>query len=199
MTARRRVELWYDFASTYSYLSVMRIATLAQACDVRVDWRPFLLGPIFARQGWSTSPFNLYPAKGRNMARDLERLAQERGLRFCMPDPFPQNSLLAARIGTVGVEEGWVADFTCRVFLAEFAMGAQISDPQTLAGVLEDMSLDEQRILAAAQSPATKDALRRSTDEAMAKGIYGAPSFIVGQELFWGDDRLEQALRWASR
>lgn len=197
MAERPRIEFWYDFASTYSYLSVMRITALAQVHDIRIEWRPFLLGAIFARQGWSTSPFNLYPAKGRNMMRDLERLAQERGLGFRMPDPFPQNSLLAARVGTVGVEEGWIADFTRGVFQAEFATGAQISDPQVLAGVLEDIHLDAKRILAAAQSSETKDALRRRTDEAIAKDIYGAPSFVVGQELFWGDDRLEQALRWA--
>ncbi len=198
MAERPRIEIWYDFASTYSYLSVMRITALAQVHDIRIEWRPFLLGAIFAKQGWSTSPFNLYPAKGRNMIRDLERLAQERGLGFRMPDPFPQNSLLAARVSTVGAEEGWIADFTRRVFQAEFATGTQISDPQALARVLEDMHLDAKRILAAAQSPETKDALRRRTDEAIAKGIYGAPSFIVGQELFWGDDRLEQALRWAA-
>ena len=104
-----KIEFWYDFASTYSYLSAMRIEALAGAAGVAVEWRPFLLGPIFAAQGWTPSPFNLYPAKGRNMVRDIERLAAARGLRFVLPAKFPQNSLMAARLALVGAEEDWIA------------------------------------------------------------------------------------------
>ena len=77
-----RIEFWYDFASTYSYLSAMRIESLAAGAGVEIVWRPFLLGPIFRAQGWDTSPFNLYPAKGRYMVRDIERLAQRYRLRI---------------------------------------------------------------------------------------------------------------------
>src|SRR5215475_8269845 len=92
------LDFWFDFASTYSYLAAMRIGPLAQKADVWVRFRPFLLGPIFKAQGWTTSPFNLYPAKGRHMWRDLERSCAELQLAFRRPDPFPQNSLLAARV-----------------------------------------------------------------------------------------------------
>jgi len=195
----RKLEFWYDFASTYSYLSAMRIEALAAAAGVGVAWKPFLLGPIFGAQGWTTSPFNLYPAKGRNMVRDIERLAAERDLGFALPARFPQNSLMAARLALVGGDEGWIAPFTRAVYLAEFARGLDISDRQALAAILQSLHLDSEQIFARIEQADIKERLRRQTAEAQARGIFGAPSFLVGEELFWGDDRLEQALAWAKR
>jgi 2-hydroxychromene-2-carboxylate isomerase len=194
-----KLEFWYEFASTYSYLAAMRIEALAARAGVAVEWKPFLLGPIFHAQGWESSPFNLYPAKGRYMVRDLARLAAERGLRFALPQPFPQNSLLAARVALVGADEGWVAPFTRAVFTAEFADGAQIADRGTLAAILDGLKLDAQRILSRIDEPAIKERLKQQTAQAQRLGIFGAPSFASGGELFWGDDRLEQALAWAKR
>jgi 2-hydroxychromene-2-carboxylate isomerase len=194
-----KIEFWYEFASTYSYLAAMRIEALATAAGVTVEWKPFLLGPIFYAQGWDNSPFNLYPVKGRYMVRDMERLAAERGLRFAMPEPFPQNSLTAARVALVGAEEGWVAPFTRAVYTAEFADGAQIADKGVLAAILDGLRLDSKRIMARIDEPEIKDRLKRQTAQAQERGIFGAPSFLVGTELFWGDDRLEHALAFAKR
>ena len=194
-----RIEFWYEFASTYSYLAAMRIEVVAAAAGVAVEWKPFLLGPIFHAQGWDNSPFNIYPTKGRYMVRDMERLAAERGLRFALPKPFPQNSLLAARLALVGAEEGWIAPFTRTVFTAEFADGAQIADRSVLAAILDGLRLDSQRLLSRIEQPEIKDRLKRQTGKAQELGIFGAPSFVSGGELFWGDDRLEQALAWAKR
>mgnify|MGYP001373346485 CR=1 FL=1 len=92
------VEFWFEFASTYSYLSVMRIERAAQAAGVDIAWKPFLLGPVFLALGWNDSPFNIYPPKGRYMWRDLERLAAKEGLPFQRPSRFPRSGVLAARV-----------------------------------------------------------------------------------------------------
>jgi 2-hydroxychromene-2-carboxylate isomerase len=189
-----QIEFWYDFASTYSYLSAMRIEALAERAGVQVLWKPLLLGPIFRTQGWDTSPFNIYPAKGRYMVRDMERLAAARGLPFKLPQPFPQNSLHAARLALIGLAEGWGAAFTRAVYEAEFAAGADIGDKSVLAGLLTRLGLDAAALLARADLPETKQRLRQQTEEAQELGIFGAPSFLARGELFWGDDRLEQAL-----
>lgn len=191
---------WYEFASTYSYLSAMRIEKLAGAAGVAVVWRPFLLGPIFKQQGWPTSPFNIYPAKGRYMVRDIERIAASRGLAFRMPNPFPASSLLAARVALVGVEEGWVAPLSRAIFDAEFARGADIASGEVVAGLLRSLSIEAGPVLERAQSPEIKQKLKDNTDAARQVGLFGAPTFETeDKELFWGDDRLEQALAWAAR
>ncbi len=194
------VEFWYEFASTYSYLSVMRIEAAAQAAGIEIAWRPFLLGPIFKAQGWDTSPFNVYPAKGRYMVRDIERIATARGLVFRMPETFPANGLEAARIALVGAAAGWCPDFTRAVFAAQFSRGEEISRPELLTSILASLGLDPVQVIAASCSGANKQALRSQTEAAVKRGVFGAPSFTTADgELFWGDDRLEQALAWAKR
>jgi 2-hydroxychromene-2-carboxylate isomerase len=188
---------WYDFASTYSWLAAERIETLAAQAGVEVTWRPFLLGPIFAAQGWTSSPFNLFPAKGRNMWRDMERQCARLGLPPIMrPDPFPQNSLLAARVATALPTDARPL-FSRAVYRAQFSQGRPIADRGGLAAILDEIGAAFDAI-AAAGAAETKDALRQTTDQAQAIGIYGAPSFTTGSgELFWGNDRLEEAIAWA--
>lgn len=191
------IHFWYEFASTYSYLSVMRIDKVADAAGAEVVWRPFLLGPIFAEQGWNDSPFNLYPAKGRNMWRDLERLCEEYGLDFKRPSVFPRNGLRAARIAFVAAAEGWCAEFTRAVFTANFARDREISEANVLAEILSDLGRDAAAITEASNAPANKEGLRVQTEEAKGRGIFGAPSFTVDNELFWGNDRLGTAIAWS--
>jgi 2-hydroxychromene-2-carboxylate isomerase len=197
MARRPILEFWYEFASTYSYLAAMRIEAMADEAGVALVWRPFLLGPIFSAQGWSSSPFNLYPAKGRYMWRDMEREAARFGVPFHRPAPFPQNGLLAARIALLGADRGWTPAFTRAVYTAEFAGGRDIAGPEALSGILADLSLDPDAILAEAQADANKARLRRLNEEAQARGVFGAPTFLAEDgEMFWGNDRLEQALDW---
>ena len=194
----QRLSFWFEFASTYSYLSAMRIEALAARAGVAVEWRPFLLGPIFADQGWTTSPFNLYPAKGRYMWRDVARRARSLEIGFQRPEPFPQNSLLAARVALLAVRTPHGADFCRAVFEAEFADGRNIADPTTLQWLLTEVGLAPD-LLDLANDPSNKQALRDAVEAARALHIFGAPSFAVGHELFWGDDRLEDAMAFARR
>ena len=192
------LDFWFDFASTYSYPAAMRIDPLAAAAGVTVRYRPFLLGPIFKAQGWDSSPFNLYEAKGRHMWRDLERLCADLALPFRRPAPFPQNGLLATRVALVGLGNRWGEDFCRAVFRAAFADGVRIDEAAAIGGLLTELRLDPKSALAAAQADGNKLRLRQQTDEAQRLGIFGAPTFVTGDgELFWGNDRLERALHWA--
>ena len=197
-----KIEFWYDFASTYSYLSAMRIEALAAANGLIVEWKPFLLGPIFKAQGWDTSPFNIYPAKGRYMIRDIKRSAAALGLPFHAPEPFPQHSLAAARMALAAAEYGAISAFTRAVFTAQFAEARNIGDPATLLAALQEVAstsgLDVARISARSGDTAIKEQLRAQSAEASRLGLFGAPSFrTIDGELFWGDDRLDQAVAWA--
>src|ERR1700742_850236 len=127
--SRPVLDVYLEFASTYSYPAAMRIGALAQAAGVDLRWKPFLLGPIFKAQGWDTSPFNLFPVKGRHMWRDLERTCADLGLPFRRPDPFPQNSLLGARVAMVGLAQNWGEDFSIALYRAQFADGRRIDEP----------------------------------------------------------------------
>lgn len=195
-----KLEFWYDFASTYSYLSAIRIEALAKAAGVDVDWRPFLLGPIFQAQGWSTSPFNLYPAKGRYMKRDIERIATARGRVFHMSDTMPQHSVMAARIALALRPQGLIAEFSRAVFEAQFEQAMDIGARAVLASITERLGLDSAGLFARIAEADIKRQLKADTDHAAATGIFGAPTFLTSDgEIFWGDDRLEQALVWSSR
>ena len=191
------LDFWFEFASTYSYLAAGRIETAARADGVTVRWRPFLLGPIFKAQGWNDSPFNVYPVKGRYMWRDMERLCARYGLPLRRPSVFPRNSLLAARATLAGADASWVPAFVRRVYRANFADDRDIADAAVLRALLDEVGAPATDVLARTESPEVKAQLRARTDEAIALGIFGAPSFVVRGELFWGNDRLEDALAWA--
>lgn len=190
------VQFWFDFASTYSYVAALRIEALAGSGGVPFEWRPFLLGPIFQRQGWSDSPFNLYPARGRYMWRDIERQCRRHGLPFRRPTVFPRNSVLAARVACAGSGRSWLPGFIRGVFRANFAEDRDISDAAVVGGILRSLGEDGDGVIALATSPGHKDRLRRETETAWEQGIFGAPTCVVDGELFWGNDRLEEALDW---
>lgn len=200
MTARPRLDFWHEFASTYSYIAAMRVEVAAARHDVEIVWRPFLLAPIFGAQGLTDSPFNIYADKGRYMWRDMARLCEDYGLAFRRPSAFPRNGLLAARVAVAGVRDGWGPAFIRGVYEANFVHDRDITDAAVLAPIVIAAGGDAERAFADAADDAIKMALRRQTEEAQSRGVFGAPSFTTADgELFWGHDRLEQALRWAAK
>ncbi len=194
-----KFEIWFEFASTYSYLTVSRAEKLLESVPVELAWRPFLLGPIFRDRGMDTSPFIFDPVKGRYMWKDMERRCEKYGLPFTRPSVFPMNGLKAARIMTAALGQPWCGAFARSVFAAQFGNGADISDDRVLATALEMCGVAPAPWFDRAQRPETKDALRAATDRARNLGIFGAPSMVVDGELFWGDDRLEDAIAFACR
>lgn len=194
----KEIEFWFEFASTYSYLAAHRIEDLAYGANLKVKWRSFLLGPIFAAQGWNDSPFNIYPVKGVYMWRDMERLADRYGLPFKKPSLFPRANMAAARIAFLGADEPWCADFVKAVYTANFAEDRATETDEVIGEIVTAIGEDRDALFEAISDPALKDAFKAQNARAADLGIFGAPSVTVGSELFWGDDRLDQAVEFAS-
>lgn len=198
----KQLTFWFEFASTYSYLSALRVEDVAKSAGVEVVWRPFLLGPIFAAQGLTDSPFNVFPIKGAYTWRDLERECVKYGFPVLKkPEVFPGNGMLAARVATLGAGESWQADFVRGVYLAQFVEGKALADAGTSVAVLDGLGVDGAAIVERAQTDqVVKDALKAATAEAQAAGIFGAPSFTTPDgEVFWGNDRLDDAVAWVAK
>lgn len=203
MTARPTIECWFDFASSYSYLSVMRIERDAAALGVQVLWRPLLLGPVLQAQGWPMPPFVQQPAKARYMwTHDLPRQCRKRGLPVVASPPraFPRSALLPLRVALLGADQqaDWVGEFCRRLIAANFVGDQEIESPDLVKAVLACLGLPAAALIDAAQTPEHKQRLRDQTAHAQARGVFGAPTFFVGDEMFWGDDRLDDALARAA-
>jgi 2-hydroxychromene-2-carboxylate isomerase len=194
-----RLAFWYEFASTYSYPAAMRIEALAAEVGVDVVWRPFLLGPLFhSQQGLTDSPFNAFPVKGKYMWRDMERVCEAQGAPFVRPTAFPRNGLLAARVAVAGLDEGWTPEFTRLVYQANFAHDEDIADRELLAPLVTQAGGNAEAAFEQASSEGVKARLRSHVDMAIEAGVFGAPSFTTDDgELFWGNDRINEALQWA--
>jgi 2-hydroxychromene-2-carboxylate isomerase len=197
-TPHPTIEFWFEFGSNYSYLSALRIEALADAAGVTVLWRPFLLGPIFRTLGWSSSPFVLQPAKGRYMWRDMEREAAKYGLPWRRPSAFPRSAVLPIRVAALGANTHWIGEFCRRVMLQNWVQDREIDDPAPVCEALAGLVPDPAAQLAAALAPENRQRLRANTDTAAARGVFGAPTFFVGDEMFWGNDRLADAIACAA-
>jgi 2-hydroxychromene-2-carboxylate isomerase len=189
------MQFWFDFASTYSYVAALRVEEACARAGVQLEYKPFLLGPIFTEQlGIKDSPFNVFPVRGRYMWRDLERLCEKYDLPFRRPSVFPRNSILAARVACCAGDA--IGPLVRAIFKANFAEDRDIADAAVIKALVDGIGGDGAQALQLAGSADVKSQLRANTSEAQRLGIFGAPDFVALGELFFGQDRLEDAIAW---
>ena len=192
------MDVWVSIGSTYCYLTVNRVEAAARAAGVPLCWRVLDVRTLTIRQ--DNIPFATKPAKLAYMWRDLGRRAAARGLSPRLPAPYPLADLARAnRVALVGLEEGWGPAYIRETYRRWFEEGAPAGEEPNLSASLAELGLDPGAVIARADAEATVAALALATDAAEADGLFGVPSFVVAGELFWGDDRLEDALAHAAR
>ena len=189
------IDFWFSMGSTCTYLSVMRLGEMQQSSGIRFRWRPFHLLVIL--QEMKHVPFADKPAKCAYMWRDIERRAAMYDLAVSLPAPYPaKQSIVANLVTIVGMRQGWGDDFVRAAYRRWFQRGQETGSEPNVSESLREIGQDPLPILASANGPEAKETLMEETAAARDLGIFGSPTFAVGREIFWGDDRLEDAISW---
>ena len=191
-----KIDFWFSIGSTYSYLTVMRLAEVEDASGAGFRWRPFNVRHVMIEQ--NNIPFKDKPVKTAYMWRDIERRAERYGLNPRLPAPYPLPGLVLANlVATLAAEEGWVEDYVRTAYRRWFEEGLPAGEDPNLSESLREIGQEPDRVLAQARTERIEGALATSTEEAMRLGVFGSPTFVVDEEVFWGDDRLDDAIAWA--
>ena len=198
MSEKPVIDFWCSIGSTYTYLSVMRLAGIERASGIAFRWRPFSVRQIMNEM--DNIPFRTKPVKAAYMWRDIERRAAMYGLPARVPAPYPLAQCdVANRVAVLGAAECWVADYACATYRRWFEAGLEPGSEPNLTDSLREIGQDAPRVLVQAAGPEVGAAYEAANDEARRIGIFGSPTFAVGSELFWGDDRLDDAIAWRRR
>lgn len=187
----KTVEFFFDLGSPAAYLAYKRLPAICEAAEATLHWRPMLLGGVFQATG-NQSPVNI-PAKGRYLFADLQRFARRHDIPFRQNPHFPINTLTLMRIAT-GLqlrEPQRFGPYVDAVFRAIWADALDVNDPAVVAGVLRQAGFDADALMALAGDAQVKQRLKDDTQEAVARGVFGAPTFFVDGEMYWGQDRLD--------
>ncbi len=190
------LDFYFDFSSPYGYLAAERIDGIAAKHGRSVTWRPMLLGAVFQKIGGS--PLVDQPMKGPYSRLDMLRSARLHGIVFNVPDNFPVNSIAACRAyyWLAGSDPGTAHDLAQALYRGYFVENRDLSRPETVVGAAQALGVDGDALVAAVQDQAIKDRLRAENDAAIERGVFGSPTVFVGDEMFWGHDRLEVIDRW---
>jgi 2-hydroxychromene-2-carboxylate isomerase len=189
------IDFWFSIGSTYTYLTVIRLQSIETNEGVAFNWRPFDVRTIMIAQ--KNIPFANKPIKSAYMWRDIERRAAKYGLAISVPAPYPLEHLaFANQVALVGVHEGWCPAYVTETYRLWFQEGLPAGSEPNLSKSLTAIGQEPQRVIDLAHTPQTGAALIDETEAAEKAGIFGSPSFVVDGEVFWGDDRLGDALSW---
>ena len=195
----KEIEFWFSIGSTYTYLSVTRLKEVEQKFEVKFSWQSFSVRKIMLEM--DNVPFPpTKQVKADYMWRDIERRAQGYGFEAKVPAPYPLNEFdLANRVAVLGMHEGWCSDYVIATYRRWFVAGLEPGSEPNVSESLREIDQDPERVLELAADETIAKAYLSQTEQAQSKNIFGSPSFIVDGELFWGDDRLEDAVNWALR
>jgi 2-hydroxychromene-2-carboxylate isomerase len=195
----KNIEFWFSIGSTYTYLTVMRLKTIEQETGITFNWQPFSVRALM--QEMDNVPFVGKPAKEKYMWRDVQRRAERYGIPANLPIEYPlKNFDQANRVAIVAQQEGWCPEYVRSTYQLWFREALPAGDEPNLSESLKKAGQLPDRVLDLADSAATKHAYQDATSRARSLGIFGSPSFVVdGLELFWGDDRLEDAIDCSRR
>ena len=190
------IDFYIDFSSPYAYLAAQQIEAIATRHGRTVNWQPMLLGVVF--KALDGKPLTEYPLKGDYSRRDFARSARLAGLEFNMPDPFPINTVAAAR-ALLWLKEHHptrAGDFVRATGRAHFVENRNVNDPNELHRIATSLGLDGNALVDGQQEQSIKDEMRAASEAALARGVFGAPFVFIDDEPFWGNDRLHQIDRW---
>ena len=190
------IDFYFDFASPYGYLARVQIDAWAKDRDCSVCWRPIMLGAALKAVG--TAPLLSYPIKGAYATLDIARTARALGVPCSIPQGFPHNTLAAARgfYWLADQDNNTARNFGCAFHNSYFGEGRDISSAEATADIAAGVGVDRESFLAAIQNPVVKERLKEETATAIERGVFGSPFFFLGDEPFWGSDRLDQMARW---
>jgi 2-hydroxychromene-2-carboxylate isomerase len=189
------IDFWISIGSTYSYLSVMRIEEVAKSAGLPIQWRPFSVRAIMLEQ--NNIPFRGKPIKMAYMWRDIERRAQMYNIPARLPAPYPLSEFdLANRVAIVGMEDGWCSRYIRAAYRRWFQEGHEAGSEPNLTESLIEVGQHPKSIIATARSDAIGQKYDEATQEAKSLGVFGSPTFVISGEVFWGDDRLGDAISW---
>ena len=195
----KNIEFWFSIGSTYTYLSVNRSLEIEKKENLIFEWKPFSVRKIM--MDMDNIPFTPPSKKIKSdyMWRDIERRSKFYDFDVKVPAPYPLTQFdLANQIAILGMNEGWGVSYVVKTYQRWFQQGKEPAVEPNLTEILEELNLDTSKIMEHAQDPKINDQYIKNTEEAYKKGVFGSPSFIYKGEVFWGDDRLEDCIKWAN-
>jgi len=193
----KSIDFWFSIGSTYTYLSVTRVDSISKSENVIFNWIPFSVRKIMMEM--DNIPFTPPSKKIKSdyMWRDIERRAQFYGLSPKLPAPYPLTQFdLANKIAILGMNEGWGINYVKNTYQRWFEERKEPATEPNLSEIMEEMNLNKDEVLKKVDSREIEAIYQKNTNNAFQSGVFGSPTFIYEGEVFWGDDRLEDCIKW---